>query len=401
VSGFSPYRLRQVVRKELRQLLRDPRSRPILFVAPLVQLLLFGYAVSTDVRHVRTFVVDHDRTEASRDLVDALTASGYFDVEARSSRSADLVRALDRGSATVGLEIPPGFAADLAAGRARVQLLLDGSDSNEATVAQGYATLILASHGAEVARGRAGGAGLVGTTGTGVAGPSGTADPSGAGIGRTRGPPLELRPRAWYNPELESRVYNVPAVIGILLLIICLLLTALGVVRERETGTLDQLLVSPISSAELMLGKTIPVLLVALVDLAVIATVGTAWFAIPFRGSAFALLLAALLFITAGLSVGLLVSTISRTQQEAFMTIFLFILPSIILSGFFFPIRSMPEFFQWLTLANPVRWFLEIVRSVFLKGTGIGELWLPYLALTGMAVSFLALAVGRFRREMT
>jgi len=380
VSGFSWFRLGQMVRKELRQLLRDPRSRPILFVAPLVQLVLFGYAVSTDVRHVRTFVVDHDRTEASRAIEDALTASGYFDIVERSASPADLVRALDRGSATVGLEIPPGFAADLAAGHARVQLLLDGSDSNEATVAQGYATLILASHGATVAReasgGRAGGSGAV------------------------AGSPVDLRARAWYNPELESRVYNVPAVIGILLLIICLILTALGVVRERETGTLDQLLVSPISSAELMLGKTVPVLLVALIDLIVIATVGTLWFSIPFRGSPLALLLAALLFITAGLSVGLLVSTISRTQQEAFMTIFLFILPSVVLSGFFFPIRSMPEVFQWLTLANPVRWFLEIVRSVFLKGTGIRELWVPYLALAGMAGGFLALAVARFRREI-
>ena len=383
MTGFSPYRLRHVVRKELRQLLRDPRSRPILFVAPLVQLLLFGYAVSTDVRHVPTFVVDHDRTEASRALVEELTASGYFDVAGRSDDPASLVDALDRGHATVGLQIPPGYARDLAAGRATVQLLLDGSDANEATVAQGYATLILARHGAAVARERGAGPASAGAVGPGT---------PGAGV--------ELRPRAWYNPELESRVYNVPAVIGILLLIICLLLTALGVVRERETGTLEQLLVSPITSAELMLGKTIPVLVVALIDLVVIATVGTLWFAIPFRGSPFALLLAALLFITAGLSVGLLVSTISRTQQEAFMTIFLFILPSVILSGFFFPIRSMPEVFQWITLGNPVRWFLEIVRSVFLKGTGIRELWVNYLALGGMAAGFLALAVARFRREI-
>ncbi len=383
MTGFSVYRLRHVVRKELRQLLRDPRSRPILFVAPLVQLLLFGYAVSTDVRHVPTFVVDHDRTEASRALVAELVASGYFDVAGRSDDPAALVDALDRGDATVGLQVPPGYARDLAAGRATVQLLLDGSDSNEATVAQGYATLILARHGARAALRRGAGPAAAGASGLDAAGPG-----------------VELRARAWYNPELESRVYNVPAVIGILLLIICLLLTALGVVRERETGTLEQLLVSPITSAELMLGKTIPVLIVALIDLVVIATVGTLWFAIPFRGSPIALLVAALLFITAGLSVGLLVSTISRTQQEAFMTIFLFILPSIILSGFFFPIRSMPEFFQWITLGNPVRWFLEIVRSVFLKGTGVRELWVNYLALGGMAAGFLALAVARFRREI-
>jgi drug efflux transport system permease protein len=383
VSALSAYRLGAVVRKELRQLLRDPRSRPILFVAPLLQLLLFGYAVSTDVRHVKTFVVDQDRTEASRALVEAMTGSGYFDVIARSSAPSDLVRALDRGMATVGLEIPPGYGADLAAGRAEVQVLLDGSDSNEAIVAQGYATLILASHGAEVAREQAA-----------ANRPPGRVT-GGAGQGR-----LDLRARAWYNPELESRVYNVPAVIGLLLLIICLILTALSVVRERETGTLDQLLVSPISSSELMLGKTIPVLFVALIDLVVISSVGILWFSIPFRGSAFSLLAAALLFIITGLSVGLLVSTISRTQQEAFMTIFLFILPSIILSGFFFPIRSMPLVFEWLTVANPVRWFLEIVRSVFLKGSGMRELWLPYAALAVMATGALALAVARFRREI-
>jgi ABC-2 type transport system permease protein len=192
----------------------------------------------------------------------------------------------------------------------------------------------------------------------------------------------------------------VPAVIGILLLIICLILTAMGVVRERETGTLDQLLVSPVTSAELMLGKTIPVLFVALFDLALIGTVGTLWFGIPFRGSVIALLAASLLFIVTGLAVGLLVSTVSRTQQEAFMTLFLFILPSIILSGFFFPIRSMPRVFQWITIGNPVRWFLEIVRGVFLKGTSPLDLWPNYLILSVMAVGMLALAVVRFRREI-
>jgi ABC-2 type transport system permease protein len=370
----------QIVRKETRQLLRDPRSRPILFVSPLLQLLLFGYAVSTDVRHVPTFVVDQDRSAESRALVETFTASGYFDVAARSDRPREMIRALDRGDVTAGLQIPPGFSADLAAGRGQVQLLLDGSDSNEATVAQGYALAILGRFGVEAALEAGGGSG---------------GGRSGAAIA-----PLDLRARAWYNPQLESRVYNVPAVIGILLLIICLILTAMGVVRERETGTLDQLLVSPVTSAELMLGKTIPVLFVALFDLALIGTVGTLWFGIPFRGSVLALLAASLLFIVTGLAVGLLVSTVSRTQQEAFMTLFLFILPSIILSGFFFPIRSMPRVFQWITIGNPVRWFLEIVRGVFLKGTSPLDLWPNYLILSVMAVGMLALAVVRFRREI-
>lgn len=369
-------RLRQLVRKEFRQLLRDPRSRPILFVMPLVQLVLFGYAVNTDVRHTSTFVVDHDRSSTSRALQDAFTASGYFDITGRSPRPADLIEALDRGRAIIGLEIPAGFGADVAGGRGgHVQILVDGSDANTGNVAQGYAQLILQDFSL---------AGNDGDTG------------AGTGPGVTGG--IDLRARAWYNPTLESRVYNVPAVIGVLLFIICLLLTALSVVREREIGTLDQLLVTPMRPAELILGKTIPVMVVGLVDLVLITSVARLWFDIPFRGSPVALVAAAILFIVAGLSIGLIISSVSRTQQEAFMTMFLFTLPSVILSGFFFPISSMPLGFQLITLANPVRYFLEIVRGIFLKGSGVPDLWLQYVALGGLAAGGLYLAVLRMRK---
>lgn len=366
-------RVRAMLVKELRQLFRDPKTRRIMFASPLLQLLLFGYAVNTDVHDVATFVVDHDRTRESRALLDAFVAGGYFRVEGRSDRPADLASALDAGAATVGLEIPRGFAADLAAGRgAKVQVLVDGTNSNTGTVAQGYAAKLVQEFGMRHAKAR------------------GELPPGG----------VELRARAWYNPDLASRVYNVPAVIGALLLLMCLLLTALAVVRERELGTLEQLLVSPVSPGELMLGKTIPVALVALVDLVLIAAMAILWFDVPFRGSPFALLLASALFVLASLGLGLLVSTVSRTQQEAFMSMFLLLLPALVLSGFLYPIHTMPEAFQWLTLLNPVRFFLEIVRAIFLKGSGVLDLWPQYLALLGMGVGVLWLAAWRFRRTM-
>jgi ABC-2 type transport system permease protein len=367
-------RVRALVRKELRQLLRDPRTKRMIFGAPVIQLILFGYAVNTDVRRVATWVVDHDRTAESRLLQDAFTASGYFRVVGRSDDPATLGRALDRGDAVIGVRIPAGFAADVAAGRTpAVQILLDGTNSNTATVAQGYAQRILTELGLRLA--------------------AGTGSPLPVGG-------VDLRARAWFNPSLESRVYNVPAVIGVIVLLMSLLLTALGVVREREMGTIDQLLVTPLRPSELMLGKTLPVAGIALVQLASVTAVALLWFDIPLRGSVPALLLAALCFILSGLSVGLLLSTISTTQQEAFLSMFLFLLPSIILSGFLYPVETMPEFFQVLTLANPLRHFLEVVRAIFLKGAGFEELWVQLVVLAGMATVGLWAANRRFRRTL-
>ena len=368
-------RVSRMVRKELRQLFRDAKTKRVIFVSPIIQLILFGYAVNTDVRNVATALVDHDRTPESRELVDALTASGYFRITSRSDRPFDIGRALDYGDAVVGLEIPTGYARDLAAGRSpAVQLLVDGTNSNTATVAQGYAARIVQHLGAEIAAGAAG---------------------PGAG-----GAAIDLRARAWFNPSLESRVYNVPAVIGVIVLLMCLMLTSMAVVREREVGTLEQLLVSPLSAGELMLGKTIPVAGIALVQMALVTTVALLWFDVPLRGSVPTLLLAAALFILAGLSFGLFVSTISTTQQEAFLAMFLFLLPAIILSGFLYPIDTMPEAFQVLTLANPLRHFLEIVRGIFLRGAGIGDLWVQFTVLAGMAAAGLAIATRRFRATL-
>jgi ABC-2 type transport system permease protein len=362
-----------MVAKEARQLLRDPMSKRMIFGAPIIQLLLFGYAVNTDVRNVSTFLVDHDRTAESRQLVDAFTASGYFRVVGSSDDPSDLGRALDHGDAKVGLEIPPDFAADVKAGRGpAVQLVVDGANSNTATIATGYAAKITQEMSVRVAA------------------RAGTPIPAS----------VDLRTRAWFNPSLESRVYNVPAVIGVIVFLMCLLLTALAVVREREVGTLEQLLVSPLSATELILGKTIPVAGVALVQLALITAVALLWFQIPLRGSPLTLLLAAAMFIVAGLSFGLFISTISNTQQEAFLSMFLFLLPAIILSGFLYPVDTMPEFFQVLTVANPLRHFLFVVRAIFLKGSGLRELWPQFLLLAGMAGGGMLFAVRRFKMTL-
>ena len=359
-------RIAGMVIKEFRQIFRDPRMARVIFVAPVIQLLIFGYAVSTDIADTATFLVDHDRSRDSRELVDSLTASGYFRIVGRSDRPEDLVQALQRGDAVVGLTIPVNFSRDLRSGSgARVQILFDGTNSNTASVAQGYAERIVAD------------------------------------FGRRRSPsfslPIDLRDRPWFNPNLESRDYNVPAVVGALIMLVCLLLTSLAVVREREIGTLEQLKVSPLTAGDLIAGKTIPFAVIGLVDLAIVTTIALYWFEVPFRGSFVLLLGASALYILSALGIGLFISTISTTQQEAFMASFLVFMPAILLSGFMFPVTSMPEIFQWATLANPVRHYIEIVRAVFLKGAGFDALSRQFAALFLIGTTILFLATRRFK----
>lgn len=361
-------RIGGMVGKEFRQIFRDPRMARVIFLAPVIQLVVFGYAVSTDIDETATFVVDHDQTRASRELVEALTASGYFEVVGRSDRPADLVLALDRGDAVVGLEIPAGFATAFRSGTgASVQILLDGTNSNTASVAQSYAERIVQDYALRRA---------------------GPAVPLG----------IDFRERPWFNPNLESRDYNVPAVVGALILLVCLLLTSLAVVREREIGTLEQLNVTPLTPGELIAGKTIPFAVIGLVDLTVVTLIALFWFEVPFRGSVLLLLAASILYLLSGLGLGLLISTISTTQQEAFMASFLIFQPAILLSGFMFPVSSMPKVFQWMTLLNPVRHYIEIVRAIFLKGPSIDALWTQYVALLVIGGVLLWIASSRFQK---
>lgn len=370
--GFSPTRVREMVRKELRQLFRDPRMKRMMLGPPLIQLLVFGYAVNTDIRDTRTAVLDRDRTAASRQLVDALTSSGYFKVVRYVERPEEIVNALDHGTASLSIEIPRGFAAGLPTARGTtIQVLVDGTSANSANIAQGYAALIVQGLGLDLAR-RAGAA----------VGPAG----------------VDLRARAWFNPDLKSRAYNVPAVAGMIILMMGLSLTSMSVVREREIGTLEQLMVSPLRPAELILGKTVPVVLITMADLALISVVAVLWFDVPMRGSVVLLFTGSLCFVFAALGLGLIISTVSNTQQEAFMSMFFFFFPIIILGGFMFPVANMPEFFQWLSLLNPLRYYLEFVRGIFLKGAGLAALWPQLLALTVLGPGLLAFAVTRFHK---
>lgn len=362
-------RVREMVRKEFLQLFRDPRMWRVVFIAPVIQLIVFGYAVSTDIKDTPTFVVDASRTAESRELIDAFTASGYFQVVKRSARPADLVRALDHGEALVGLVIPVDFTTGLRDGQGTtIQLLLDGTESNTASVAQGYAERIVQDYATRIG-------------------------------GRTT-LAVELRERAWFNADLASRNYNVPAVSGAIIFLICLLLTSLAVVREREIGTLEQLMVSPLSPGELIAGKTIPFAIIGFVDVILVTVAALLWFRVPFVGSFALLSLASLLFILSSLGIGLLISTVSKTQQEAFMTTFLVFMPTILLSGLMFPVSSMPELFQWLTLINPMRHYLEVVRGIYLKGAGVSPLAGQYLALLLLGAGVLAFAASRFSKRV-
>jgi ABC-2 type transport system permease protein len=363
-------RIRGLVRKELIQSLRNPRLRSMILFAPLGQLLLFGYAVSTDVRHAAMFVVDHDHSQASRDLVAALTASGYFRVAGRSDRPADLVAALDRGAILMGVDIPADYSARLGTGRpADVQLLFDGTNSNMATIARGYAERILARYATSI-------------------GPA----PRAGGI--------DLRERAWFNPDLTSRNYNVPGVAATVTFMVCLVLTSLAVVRERELGTLEQLMVSPLRPLEMIAGKTIPFMMIAFFILIMVVTLALIWFGVPLRGSVLLLIAASVPYLLAAVGSGLLISTVSATQREAYLTTFLIFMPTMLLSGFMFPVSSMPAVFRWITLANPLRHFLEIVRGVFLKGAGLGALWPQCLALVVIGTVVLGFAATRFHKTV-
>ena len=375
-AGLSASRILHLLRKELLQLLRDPRARRMLFIAPIIQLLVFGYAVNTDVRHTRTFVLDADGTAESRRLASTLESGGYFNIVARGTRPAELTNALDRGDVVIGVNIPKGFGADVARGRpTAVQLLVDGASANTANVALGYATQIISRYGLQ--------------RGTEIAARAGVPAMTGG---------VDFALRVWYNPNLESRTYNVPAVMGNIVMLMSLLLTSLAVVRERELGTLEQLMVSPLKPLELILGKTLPAALVAMIDVVIVTAVSLLWFRIPFAGSFVVLGVASMLYVLTGLGVGLLISTVSKTQQEAFMLMFMFFLPALMLGGLMFPVDNMPHWVQYLSLADPIRHYLIVVRAIFLRGAGWAVLAPQLLALAAIGVGVLWFATVRFHK---
>ncbi|MFZ2959376.1 MAG: ABC transporter permease [Candidatus Ozemobacteraceae bacterium] len=372
-------RVWRLIKKELIQVLRDHKMLGILIVAPVVQLFIFGYAVSTDVNSIATAILDEDATLASRELVEALKGSGYFIIGEELRRSSDIDDRLQRGIVQMVLHIPRGFAEDLAENRpAQLQTILDATDSMTARIIGGYVNEIVARFSAARASERY--------------------EKLRATIPRM--PSIEARIRVWYNPELKSVNFMIPGVLCMILLIITLMMTALAIVKEKEIGTLEALIVTPIKPWELMVGKTLPFLLFSLIDTALILIVAAFWFQVVPAGSILLLFLMAVLFIMTGLGLGIFISTVSNTQQEAVMVSFFLLLPSILLSGFMFPIENMPNAIQAITYFIPLRYFLVAIRGIFLKGNGIAILWPQALALLVFAITIIGLAAHRFKKRL-
>ncbi len=364
--------------KEFIHTFRDPRMRGVVFAMPIIQTLVFGYAVTTDVRHIRTAVEDRDRSVASRELVERFAQSGYFTLVEHLAGGERVVELMDRGAVQAVLRIEPGFGAGLRLGRPQtLQMIVDGTDSNTAGIVLGYASRISGRLSNDIL--------IAQMARTGSA-----AQPR----------PVELQSRAWFNENLESRDFYVPGVIAIVVMLITLMLTSMAVVREREIGTMEQIIVTPITSFEFIVGKTVPFALIALVDVALVAAIGVFWFDVPVRGSLPLLFVGAVVFLLTTLGIGLLLSTVSTTQQQAMMGTFFFYLPAVLLSGFMFPIANMPRPVQWLTLANPLRYFLVIIRGVFLKGIGLDVLWPQFVILAVMGLAVMAVSTSRFKKTL-
>jgi ABC-2 type transport system permease protein len=366
--------------KEFLQLRRDRYALIRLVVPAVVQMLMFGYAATFEVHRVATALLDRDQSQESRELVSRFTAGGRFEVVAIARDQIDLARIVERGRATVAVHIHPGFAERLRKGdTAPVQVIVDGTNSNTALIALGYVNRIANAFAQDY----------------------GTDRLARSAPARLRlVPRVELAARPWYNPDLDSRWFFVPGVIGSLMLVITVNLTAFAVVREREIGTLEQIMVTPIRPLEFILGKTLPSFLVGLGEMALITLVGTLWFRVPFRGNPAVLFLGASLFLTSTLGMGLLISTACKTQQQAFASSFFVLMPAFILSGFSFPIASMPAVLQWITYLIPLRYFLVVLRSTFLKGVGLGVLWPQMLAMAMIGATMVAVSVLRFRKSL-
>jgi ABC-2 type transport system permease protein len=379
-------RLMEIIRKEFRQSFREPRMRTMLFLPPVIQLLIFGLAVNLDVDHSQIAWMDGDRTYQSRELMAAFLGSGRFEIIATPANDQEAQKLLDRNKVDLVVHVLPGFQRDIQRIRpTSVQILVNGSNSNTANIVSGYASSIVGNFASRVMdeqnRDR-----LAGRMAQG---------PVHAGV-----PQLTARSRVWFNPELKSRNYFVPGIVVNIIMQVTLMLTAMAIVREKEIGTMEQLMVTPIRPVELMLGKTLPFALIGLVDMVLVVVASLILFRVPFRGSGLLLLGCAVLFLMTSLGAGLFISTISRTQQQAMMTTFLLFQPFFLLSGFTFPVRNMPVSIQYLTLLNPVRYFIEIVRGLFLKGSGVAVLWPQMAALAVFGVVILSLSAMRFKKRL-
>jgi ABC-2 type transport system permease protein len=368
-----------ILKKEFRQLRHDRRMLPVILLPPILQLLIFGYAANLDVKNIPTVVCDMDRSAPSRDVLNAFFQSGYFWWARTAERLADIDPLLDNGDAGLALVIPRGFADDLAAGRsAALQILADGTDSQTAAIGLNAATLILAKRSRAILLERW----------------------ERAAPGRTIPVSISAETRLWFNPALRSRNYFVPGVLALILMVTTMMLTSMAIVKEKEVGTLEQLNVTPIRPYQLIVGKLLPFALVGLINISLILAVAAFWFHIPVRGSVLLLLVLSLAFMLSSLGLGLFISTISRNQQQAMMTAVFFMLPMMLLSGFVFPIENMPSVIRGLSFLIPMRYYLVIVRGLFLKNVGLSVLWSQGAALLVFGLGILALSVARFRKKV-
>jgi len=365
--------------KEFIQVLRDPRMKTTIFVAPVFQIMVFGYAATTDVKNVPTAIYDLDDTPESREITRAFVRSRYFQATRYIDNDRQVRDLLDQSLVKVVLRFNRGFAADLVGGKpARIQLIVDGTDSNTGAVVLSYANSIITDYSRKLLR-----------------------DKAHVLLEKIGGvPSVDLRPRAWFNPNLVSRDFYLPGVIALIVSLMSLLLTSMAIVREKEIGTIEQLIVSPLTAPELIFGKLAPFAVIAIIEASFVTTIAVLWFKIPIRGSLLLLLGSTLIYLLVSLGIGLLISTISSTQQEAMLSTFLFFLPANLLSGFIFPIQNMPTAIQYITFLNPLRYYMAILRGIFLKGVGPAILWPNMAALFVMGISVLVISSLRFRKTL-
>ena len=371
-------RLVSLIRKEFIQILRDPRTLMLIIVMPIVQLFLLGYAATTDIKNISLAVWDQNHTYQSRALLDAFRGADYFRINYIVGSEDEYRNLIERGQARAALIIPPDYDSRLMSGNAQVSIVLDGSDATVGGTALSAARLI----------GQAYSTGILADQ-TSLSGHAGSINP-----------PVEVRTQVWYNPDLVSAYFNIPGVIGMILSFITALLTASAIVRERERGTIEQLIVTPIRSWELIVGKILPYVILAFVNVLEVLIIGHWWFKVPVRGDLGLILLLSGLFVLSSLGIGLFASTIANTQQEAMITVMMTMLPSIFLSGFFFPIDAMPKFLQIVAFIVPLRYYLVIIRALLLKGVGVGALENEIIALTIFAVVIMGAAAARFRKRL-
>jgi len=371
-------RIRHIIIKEFIQVLRDKKLRFFLIVPPLVQLLTYGYVVNFDIKHVALAVFDESRTMESRQLIDRFASNDWFNVKYFVDSQKELLHLVDRGDITMALWFQWDFATRMRQGKSgRLQVIVDATDSNAALIVSRYAGTVIADYNQQQLNQRLARRGQEWAAQTAT--------------------PLDIEPRAWFNPNLISRYSMVPGVIAMVVLLVSLMLTALSVVREKEIGTMEQILVTPIRPIELMLGKTIPFVIISLIEVAMVTALGILWFEVPFRGSFLVLLLGTMAFLFNSVGLGLLISTVSSTQQQAMMAGNLFLTPAILLSGLIFPIANMPVFFQYLTYLNPLMYFVIVTQGIFLKGAGLVLLWPQITAMTVLGMGMIGLAVARFK----